>query len=181
MLLTRAPLRPLRRETFVRLACVRHAASVRSEPGSNSQVRYDTTAEADASIDVVRVRGTNNPKCLPLETLDAQTRTVFALLPRVHPDETGPQSRPSKPPPAHPFSNNLDNVKEPDLEDNPTTEACASFEYRRNVWKIGGRDANDRAERTNNLASANEGVNHFFRPLPNRLPLPRKPRPALPY
>src|SRR3546814_9635603 len=39
-LLTRAPL--LRRA--VRLACVRHAASVRSEPGSNSQV--DRTAPA---------------------------------------------------------------------------------------------------------------------------------------
>lgn len=27
-------------ETFVRLACVKHAASVRSEPGSNSQVHH---------------------------------------------------------------------------------------------------------------------------------------------
>ena len=40
MLLTRAPL-SLR---SVRLACVRHAASVRSEPGSNSQVRTDPFA-----------------------------------------------------------------------------------------------------------------------------------------
>ena len=31
-------------EAFVRLACVRHAASVRSEPGSNSQI--DLTNEA---------------------------------------------------------------------------------------------------------------------------------------
>ena len=37
-LLTRAPLSPTRRSVLVRLACVRHAASVRSEPGSNSPV-----------------------------------------------------------------------------------------------------------------------------------------------
>ena len=36
-LLTRSPLTYLRRNTSVRLACVRHAASVRPEPGSNSQ------------------------------------------------------------------------------------------------------------------------------------------------
>ena len=39
VLLTRLPLSPLRRGVFVRLACVRPAASVRSEPGSNSQVQ----------------------------------------------------------------------------------------------------------------------------------------------
>ena len=37
-LLTRAPLASRRSGKLVRLACVRHAASVRSEPGSNSQV-----------------------------------------------------------------------------------------------------------------------------------------------
>ena len=37
-LLTRAPLSSPRRMNHVRLACVRHAASVRSEPGSNSPV-----------------------------------------------------------------------------------------------------------------------------------------------
>ena len=36
-LLTRSPLSNLRRNYPVRLACVRHAASVRPEPGSNSQ------------------------------------------------------------------------------------------------------------------------------------------------
>ncbi len=40
MLLTRAPLYSLSEESFlVRLACVKHAASVRSEPGSNSSVQ----------------------------------------------------------------------------------------------------------------------------------------------
>ena len=36
-LLTRPPLSSSRKKNFVRLACVRHAASVRPEPGSNSQ------------------------------------------------------------------------------------------------------------------------------------------------
>ena len=40
MLLTRAPLYSFSEENFpVRLACVKHAASVRSEPGSNSSVQ----------------------------------------------------------------------------------------------------------------------------------------------
>ena len=37
-LLTRAPLNQEQAPDSVRLACVRHAASVRSEPGSNSPV-----------------------------------------------------------------------------------------------------------------------------------------------
>lgn len=36
MLLTRSPLEYLRKGLSVRLACVKHAASVRPEPGSNS-------------------------------------------------------------------------------------------------------------------------------------------------
>ena len=36
VLLTRSPLECLRRDLSVRLACVKHAASVRPEPGSNS-------------------------------------------------------------------------------------------------------------------------------------------------
>src|SRR5689334_22134575 len=36
VLLTRSPLEYLRRDLSVRLACVKHAASVRPEPGSNS-------------------------------------------------------------------------------------------------------------------------------------------------
>jgi hypothetical protein len=41
VLLTRAPLYSFPEGNFrVRLACVRHAASVRSEPGSNSPVIF---------------------------------------------------------------------------------------------------------------------------------------------
>jgi hypothetical protein len=39
VLLTRPPLINPRRDLFARLACVRHAASVRPEPGSNSQFK----------------------------------------------------------------------------------------------------------------------------------------------
>ena len=39
VLLTRSPLIPARRRFTVRLACVKHAASVRPEPGSNSPKR----------------------------------------------------------------------------------------------------------------------------------------------
>ena len=37
VLLTRSPL--IFRRRFVRLACIRHAASVHPEPGSNSQIK----------------------------------------------------------------------------------------------------------------------------------------------
>ena len=40
MLLTRSPLVYPRKGLTVRLACVKHTASVRPEPGSNSQIKY---------------------------------------------------------------------------------------------------------------------------------------------
>ena len=49
VLLTRAPLySPPEGDFLARLACVRHAASVRSEPGSNSPVRLQTAPEGTA-------------------------------------------------------------------------------------------------------------------------------------
>lgn len=42
VLLTRSPLEYLRRDLSVRLACVKHAASVRPEPGSNSPNKTQT-------------------------------------------------------------------------------------------------------------------------------------------
>ncbi|MEY3168578.1 MAG: hypothetical protein RLY44_558, partial [Actinomycetota bacterium] len=41
--LTRSPLIHSRRNFIVRLACVKHAASVRPEPGSNSPLNFDST------------------------------------------------------------------------------------------------------------------------------------------
>ena len=40
-------------ETFVRLACVKHAASVRSEPGSNSQVHHTSPKASTINKDPV--------------------------------------------------------------------------------------------------------------------------------
>ena len=42
VLLTRSPLITTRRRVTVRLACVKHAASVRPEPGSNSPLMFDS-------------------------------------------------------------------------------------------------------------------------------------------
>ena len=45
VLLTRAPLNHFRRSSCVRLACVKRAANVRSEPGSNSPVKLESEPE----------------------------------------------------------------------------------------------------------------------------------------
>src|SRR5580693_785594 len=47
VLLTRSPLEYLRRDLSVRLACVKHAASVRPEPGSNSPNKDSSIIEAN--------------------------------------------------------------------------------------------------------------------------------------
>ncbi len=42
VLLTRLPLSTSRRKLIVRLACLRHTASVHPEPGSNSQKKFES-------------------------------------------------------------------------------------------------------------------------------------------
>ena len=49
VLLTRSPLEHPRRGLSVRLACVKHAASVRPEPGSNSPLKNNTTTTPKSS------------------------------------------------------------------------------------------------------------------------------------
>ena len=51
MLLTRSPVSPPRRVVLPRLACVRRAASVRPEPGSNSPLEISTTPAEPAAED----------------------------------------------------------------------------------------------------------------------------------
>ena len=51
-LLTRPPLSFSRRKNFVRLACVKHAASVYPEPGSNSHVQFSVQFCANAFLSV---------------------------------------------------------------------------------------------------------------------------------
>ena len=49
-LLTRPPLSSSRKKNFVRLACVKHAASVYPEPGSNSHVQFSVQFCANAFL-----------------------------------------------------------------------------------------------------------------------------------
>ena len=51
-LLTRPPLSLSRKKNFVRLACVKHAASVYPEPGSNSHVQFSVQFCANAFLSV---------------------------------------------------------------------------------------------------------------------------------
>ena len=69
VLFTRAPLYyPPEGEFLVRLACVRHAASVRSEPGSNSQtflrIDFDPYFFSDSSAKDHRRFRVNEPHFL---------------------------------------------------------------------------------------------------------------------
>jgi hypothetical protein len=53
VLLTRSPLEYLRRDLSVRLACVKHAASVRPEPGSNSPNKDPSIIEANLQSEII--------------------------------------------------------------------------------------------------------------------------------
>jgi hypothetical protein len=98
VLLTRSPLSYPLRGNRVRLACVRHAASVDSEPGSNSHVKDAVPpAHSPACADSLRGFATFNAsaddlalrcfvlrvlsKCRIATTLPADTRRVFSETP----------------------------------------------------------------------------------------------------
>ena len=55
MLLTLSPLSAVRRQLIVRLACLIHAASVQSEPGSNSPLQKWSDRAAEPPVSIVRV------------------------------------------------------------------------------------------------------------------------------
>src|SRR5690606_28804313 len=78
VLLTRSPLEYPRRGLSARLACVKHAASVRPEPGSNSPLRpYRPTPEA---------------------MLRAPAKTLRKTIPAMNPKGFLPQRNPQPPP-----------------------------------------------------------------------------------
>ncbi len=81
MLLTRAPLSTGRNQLHVRLACVRPAASVRSEPGSNSHV------------DLERLGKIKNPPSLSSGLLTRKTKGK----PKKRPRPPSRQAQPVKP------------------------------------------------------------------------------------
>ena len=59
VLLTRSPLESPQRALSVRLACVKHAASVRPEPGSNSPTKNDPEQHPATRHEVTRTEQTN--------------------------------------------------------------------------------------------------------------------------
>src|SRR6202035_2638734 len=91
-LLTRAPLPWGRSPTSVRLACVRHAASVRSEPGSNSQVQ----SQQDPSHVAITVATTQIPSVIGPQTLALLRKRQRPAPPSAHPF-LFPQSQSTKP------------------------------------------------------------------------------------
>ena len=84
-LLTRPPLPTIRRWLLARLACVRPAASVRSEPGSNSHV---TVRTRHTPKEVCITRHKSRPSILKLAS-DARTKayqsTNGPITPTAHP------------------------------------------------------------------------------------------------
>ena len=93
-------------EAFVRLACVRHAASVRSEPGSNSQVQIGLQRTGNRLRRIVRKRP--NPsvrKPVTVNLLQLWMPNRRPLMCRSQNQiKTQRQTVQSAPPPAHPFS-----------------------------------------------------------------------------
>ena len=83
VLLTRSPLIPGRSRFTVRLACVKHAASVRPEPGSNSPSMNITTPEGKSHGDEVSEESPGRQSPLPTGVGSASlTYHVFKRHPR---------------------------------------------------------------------------------------------------
>ena len=82
-------------ERIVRLACIRHAASVRSEPGSNSQVDFRCELEPGSRKTRTRTAPDDKsfiPHIFKRVASDARKRKLH-----------GRSNTPAEPPPAHPF------------------------------------------------------------------------------
>ena len=100
-----------RSEDLVRLACVRHAASVRSEPGSNSQVVVTTPCKkpkAKSSKPLTQHRTSGADTCISnvMDTKDIQTSAYLYCNPRA-------QRPPGAGAVAHMSLHLINNVKEP--------------------------------------------------------------------
>ena len=107
-------------EAFVRLACVRHAASVRSEPGSNSQVQAEhRSIRTRRSLDrAARSDLTQAFETVRLLLLDRDAQATRDASPTPEPVRG---QRP-KPPPAHPFSQHgINDIQDPAI---PGQDRC---------------------------------------------------------
>src|SRR6478672_4558871 len=72
VLLTRSPLVYSRRSLTARLACVKHAASVRPEPGSNSPLNSYNHPTQKLDDQILR--------CLPRQETDTPTKIVGIIV-----------------------------------------------------------------------------------------------------
>ena len=103
VLLTRSPLTRLRRNEPVRLACVKHAASVRPEPGSNSPNKpgKNNSKNPDEGIQYSSSTGLNrhtvefsNNTRTPITRLNQQTRSEGQLSSRLSCSSVEPSHSP---------------------------------------------------------------------------------------
>src|SRR3712207_4026846 len=108
VLLTRSPLIPHRSRITVRLACVKHAASVRPEPGSNSPNNPSTNHSGETPQTRLRPHTTSGhqPKRHAVEISNTHrpaTRTQHTQAqPTRHPPKYATHNQPSKPVPGAP-------------------------------------------------------------------------------
>lgn len=100
-----------RAEALVRLACVRHAASVRSEPGSNSQVQAGHRSEDRIHLTgPLNATSTQAFETVRLLLLDRDAQATRDASPTPEPV----RGQRSKPPPAHPFSQHgINDIQDP--------------------------------------------------------------------
>ena len=98
-------------ETFVRLACVKHAASVRSEPGSNSQVHHSqiqapgfhpkipdpTTTNENLTLKTRSSHSRNQTQPARPLNVKAYADTSMKRLPKIR-QKPGPQFNPNPQP-----------------------------------------------------------------------------------
>jgi hypothetical protein len=106
-------------EAFVRLACVRHAASVRSEPGSNSQVEVPVAA-VHAHQKQVQRRPLSNDLLPKQSTVLRPSSCVEPVIRSANGLNMYSNRGGSRPPPAHPLSRQ---TSHDDKEPAPQAEA----------------------------------------------------------
>src|SRR5213080_2266688 len=111
VLLTRSPLVYPRRGLTVRLACVKHAASVRPEPGSNSPLMNNTTPHPNPrrnpSQAVPTSRRTRTPERALRSWLHECTRKESSISTKGIAREDNPNTHPERQTPSHPHETRI--------------------------------------------------------------------------
>jgi hypothetical protein len=116
VLLTRSPLEYPQRGLSARLACVKHAASVRPEPGSNSPSRPHRHTKPQQRSPTCQDQGKSNPSTTP--HTHKRRRHIPKEIPTTNPNKQGPWHEDKKK--ALAFNTLLSSQKTDTTED-PTT------------------------------------------------------------